>query len=653
MGVGWFFKRQPPGFRDRNPIQNEFFASESVGSLVSGMIREGLQNSGDAKSNLLSAADPVRIRIFVSGEREQLPSDKIEFWGVGLWDQVSASDSGLRRAPSREEPCRFVVFEDFGTTGLIGEMIKDDPTKEPFYCFFRAENTSSKDSDSGGSWGIGKTVFPRASRANAFFALSGRETDNQNVLMGSLTLRTRHVAGVKYTPDSWFGVPQVGEGVTDGGVIQPVSDTEILQRFCEDFNLSRKLDGESKDRIGTSIVVPWCDDSLTREAIAKAIIQSNFHPIIAGKFVIEICDGDSGETTLLDASTIEDAISVFGGEETAVLLESIRLAIWATKEGEAARVAAVHEPSGHSVKWGQYSLPDSERDRLRLLYDEGKPIAIRAPVPMKKKGGGIKTSHLDIYLKRTAELTTVKPVFVRGSVVIPDHKIRKVPGAVGLIRSNSDELAALLRAAEDPGHKEWSTETDNFHIVKERFSYAKSYLTLARDAAIGIARLLQDDESEEDFDILGDVFSLPKDPEEGGPSGGGAGRKKRKRKKKVVIVKPVAKPVLSVARVSGGFSVSRAAPDSRIPAIIRVRAAYDVRKGNPFKKWDSADFEIGEAPVEISSVNGLKVEKIDGNRIVLKVIDADFGLTVRGFDTSRGDLILDIRPEGSFDATKV
>jgi len=470
------------------------------------------------------------------------------------------------------------------------------------------------------------------------FALSRREDDNRTVLMGSLTLRTRKVDGVKYTPDSWFGEPEPGED--EGGIIQPIEDAAVTKAFTSDFHITRT------NEAGTSIVVPWCDATLTRRAVAEAVIESNFIPIITGAIEVTIGSGSGADDLTLSAETIEDVLNRLELENVDDLLAGVRLAQWARTEGQIERVAAVHNQTSPSVKWEQYSLAEGDREKLRNRFDAGKPIAIRVPVPMMRYDRDTpRTSHLDVFVHRMETGSTVRPVFVRGSVVVPDHKIKRVTGAVAIIRASDDELGNLLRSAEDPGHKEWSTETNNFAEVKETFKYAKSYLVLAREAAFRAARLLQDVEAEEDFDLLSDVFSLPKESEDPDRPGGGGG-KRRKKKKKPVITVPRPPQIISVTRVAGGFTVAPASSDAPTPAKIRIKAAYDVRRKNPFNEWDIEDFEFGKAPIRVDAQEGVNITLMEGNRLVAEVTDKAFRVSVKGFDTERGDLIIDARPEG-------
>src|SRR6202012_5728832 len=102
---------------------------------------------------------------------------------TGFWPHAEAcvSDEGYRELLElQKKPCRFVVVEDFGTTGLIGN---EDSYEEPgrnerndFFYFFRAEGKSGKSEANRGRWGVGKYVFPKASRVNSFFAMTVRES---------------------------------------------------------------------------------------------------------------------------------------------------------------------------------------------------------------------------------------------------------------------------------------------------------------------------------------------------------------------------------------------------------------------------------------------------------------------------------------------
>ena len=64
-----------------------------------------------------------------------------------------------------------------------------DSANDAFFSFFRAEGQSPKTGESLGRWGIGKQVFPTASRLHAMFGLTVRHENPERVLMGSAVAR--------------------------------------------------------------------------------------------------------------------------------------------------------------------------------------------------------------------------------------------------------------------------------------------------------------------------------------------------------------------------------------------------------------------------------------------------------------------------------
>ena len=62
--------------------------------------------------------------------------------------------------------------------------------------------------------------------------------------------------------------------------------------------------------------------------------------------------------------------------------------------------------------------------------------------------------------------------------------------------------------------------------------------------------------------------------------------------------------------------------------------AYDVRRGNPFKRYTRWDFSVDEAPVTIGTRDCALLERSD-NRIVVRPDEKEFRVEVRGFDTHR------------------
>ena len=184
MANNWHFCEQRPADPIRNPISGEFFSTEAVSNAAEAIVREGIQNSLDARvDRILGRAE---VRIYLSEAANALPPAKISRWFSSLWPHIKAHRNGLRNRPDPTKPCQFICFEDFKTTGLTGDasahqVVNGAPNH--FLNFFRAEGYSDKGEHDRGSWGVGKTVFPRASRISTFFSGSTPDVVTTAILM--------------------------------------------------------------------------------------------------------------------------------------------------------------------------------------------------------------------------------------------------------------------------------------------------------------------------------------------------------------------------------------------------------------------------------------------------------------------------------------
>jgi hypothetical protein len=94
--------------------------------------------------------------------------------------------------------------------------------------------------------------------------------------------------------------------------------------------------------------------------------------------------------------------------------------------------------------------------------------------------------------------------------------------------------------------------------------------------------------------------------------------------------------------LSGGFSLSRRGEATRVPRVITVWMAYEVRNGNPFKQYTLLDFNVCEKPLRVR-LKGARLQFCSGNAIQIRVERGDFQLSVTGFDPHR-DLRVKTRP---------
>src|SRR3989344_782054 len=243
----WYFDTYRPQDKRRDPIQGEFFSSETISDPGRALVREGIQNSLDAAIG----NDSVLVRIYVSGKENARQSRDVGEFFAGGWGHFRAEpENGLREVPKDNEPCEFLVFEDFSTKGLTGnisEVPRGKDHKNAFAHFFRADGISDKGEGDRGSWGVGKTVFQRSSRLNTMFGFTVRHDDHRALLMGMSELKGHSLEKKDYMPDGWFGSHR------EDGVVMPLEDAAPLDRFRKCFSLERRSES------GLSVVVPWLD----------------------------------------------------------------------------------------------------------------------------------------------------------------------------------------------------------------------------------------------------------------------------------------------------------------------------------------------------------------------------------------------------------
>jgi len=636
MNYCWHFYTKRPADKERNPIQGEYFAAEAIDKPGEALIREGIQNSLDARRN---GEEKVMVRIRVSGEEDALPRDTVEPFLEGLEPHLRAPGNGLREIPDDNEPCPFLVFEDFGTTGLTGEPkashLPENSTNR-FYHFFRAEGRSDKGKKDIGRWGVGKQVFLRASKINTLFALTVREDDHRALLMGMAVLKTHDLNGKPYMPDGWFGRPPQ----SDNDLVLPIEDRNFIDLFTKTFDIQREIH-RSNDP-GLSIVVPWCDLELTDQALVEAVLRGYFWPILRGR--LEVIVETRGIETVLDAESLEGEIRKIGGSLEEEILPLVKLAKWAMDLQETEYVSLKHPGSAWQLK--PELFPDDFLHHLRERYERGEKIAIRVPVTIREKRQPDQSpgsTYFDVFLIRDGSDRRGKPVFIRGGIIIPSvrrygsHILR---GVRSLVIAEDDPIAAFLGDAENPAHTEWQENGTNF---KGKYEKGREILKLVKNSAIEIVRILNEQDKKEDRTLLSDFFSIIAPP-------GQQDIRRREKKttedkgtepERVIPPKSYPKPFF-IDRVDGGFVVRNSDTSSDPPPkVLVIRAAYHVRRGNPFTKYHPADFDFSQQMKK--NLTGATILEEEKNKLLVEIHNKNFRIEVKGFDPKR-DVRVEVTP---------
>ena len=622
----WFFRETEPGDPNREPIHGEFFASDAVSDPGKALVREGIQNSLDA---IHSRDEPVLVRIFLSGVNRSLPPEKHEVFFDKAWPHYLAKRNGLSpdSRPQPETPCPYIVFEDWNTDGLTGDVsdfVQPAPGIENhFYHFFRAEGQSDKGAKKRGSWGVGKTVFLRASQVSSVLGMTVRSDDKLRLLMGKSVLRSHRVEDVPYQ-DGYLGVPPE-EG---RGLVMPIDDPAYIEEFAKSFGLQR-----GKEESGLSLVIPWYDPEINENEIIKAVVLDYFYPILDGQLQVII------ETPSVKEWLEKDSLQEFvGGLDPAISAELnplIDLALWALRVEDTDRVVLNCPPANRAWRWEKDLIPEESFDSLRTALSEKGRQAVRVPVVVKKKSGEERESYFDIFFERSFDEQKGRPTFIREGIIISAIKCSRTNGIRAIVVAGDEGIAEFLRDAENPSHTVWDHSR-----LKDKYRHGcKRDLEFVMNSVYELIRILTTQEQEEDKHLLADVFSIqapPEDPEADPEPRPRPSPEPGDRPGDPPPPPPPPRPKrFKLTRRDGGFSVSKG-DDGAMPSTLDIRVAYDIRRGNPLKRYNEADFDLGKEPILLQpDPTGIEILEREGNRIKAKITDPDFGLHVVGFDHRR------------------
>lgn len=618
----WKFRQMNPGEMNIDPIEAEFFSTEALGSLADAFVREAIQNSLDARRD----GEKLKIRVLfpaplaVPGRNENVD------YMAGLLRHFGASRSGLAQPPSPDEPLEFMVIEDFGTRGLQGDPLQSEDVaidaagpRNDFYYFWRNIGRSRKEASELGRWGLGKTVFPAASRINAFFGLTVRADDRRRYLMGQSVLKIHKLEGKRFYPYGYFGG-------FNGEFAIPVDAPQFLDRFCRDFQLARN------DQPGLSVVIPYPDPELTPQAIVPSIVRHYFTPIIGGDLVVEVVH--DGQSRVLDAATLPRLLMQASWDDAYRYQRLVELAQWglSVARDKCAEVAAPPGPS--APRWMNDSIAPDTVSALREQFNDGQRIAVTVPVWVKPVSTSAALSHFEVYLERDEALDGADEHFVRDGITIAGVRASLQKGVRALVTVRDRPLSQLLGDSENPAHTEWQERSPKF---KDRYRHGPSTLRYVRNAPREIVRILTRPAGGRDFKLLQHLFSLDvpteemvKDPKKGHQEKPGT-----EATAAPGGVETVGKDrFFHLQKLRGGFRLSGNGNTKAMPRHAAVWVAYELRRGNPFGQYQAPDFELDRPPIQVSTV-AAEVAQQQRNLLVVRIQKPDFQVTVRGFDVRR------------------
>jgi len=611
MMATWTFRKKSPAEKSRNPMHDEFFASNSeAGALV----REAIQNSLDAR---LDEKHPVRVRFLIANDTKQLDWDAATEWiDDEAWDHFKASGSGLKDIPPDNSSCPFLVYEDFNTKGLNGDIYQDaecDEVKNAFYYFLRAEGQSDKKEGELGSWGVGKIVFPKSSRLRAVFVLTTRSEDSKTYLLGQCILKYHKAGDQVFSPDGWFG--KTGEH--EFGL--PIDDEKIISRFSEVFDLSRK------DETGLSLVVPWPDENISFESLAKSVIEEYFYSILTKN--LEVLIETDEKSIQLTQDTLLDEVERLDVSPEKSLAHLVELAASVLTQ-PTDQIVKLLKYKGNKPIWQPEMIPEESVDEIWKILDSDEPVTVRVPMSiLHKESASVEPTFFDVVIKKAKDNVT-RPVFVRDGLVVTKVMRPKSLGFISLVSIIDSPLKTLLGRAENPAHTEWNEGSDHF---KGKYLYGRDYLNFVRLSVKRIIQYIQKDDEEADSSILADLFSIPKPENETSPIPEPSPDPGPDVKPPVIPTIPAKESYYNLVKIDNGFRVYGKKEFKQVREYFIV-IAYDLIRGNPFNKWHKADFLTQDLIIKTKNTSNYEAKD---NYIKFTADDNQFNIEVNGLDVNR------------------
>ena len=649
--IRWQFRKKVRAEMNQDPMQREFFEGEPINTRL---VRESIQNSLDAGIAHVSPGgedQPVRVRFSLAGIHHPLPPHRAERYFIDLAPHIDAIpelDAAIRVDAAHNDLTRdgvhFIVVEDAGTVGLQGDYKQDKDSESKradnnhFYWFFRNVGRSGKGDTDNGSWGLGKWVFPDASRASAYIAVTRRQSDDDTLLMGQSVLKQHDIDGHHYVPYGYFAAFDPEDGFQLPLRASNPEHASYINQCIEDFGL------QYRSQPGLSIVIPFPpissgeDERIETPKMLAAIVDNYFYPIIAGRLEVTLDEGDESPPIEITADTIDDVLDRADLEETGERSpDAYRHLFKMTRQ-------CLDVSQGDYIEISASALLEIGDDGSRLVelrrrYNAYELLAFRISTDVQRKNGAQENTEFRLYVQRDDSLTQGHDYYVRGTLSISEMDFLEGEGIRArtlLVVDENEPLAAMLRDSEPPAHTSWRPQTSR---VAEHWVAPKRRITAIRQVPVKLLRALEAPREGVQKDAFADVFFLEREK-------GKAAAAVKDNRGKGGIKPPPSPPQrpsdFAISESSDGFRVSANNSAETTPQRARLQVAYDVLRGDPLKLYNRNDFRlhgVGKLP---RNIEGGSVETAPqgsqpkDNELYVRIEDPqNFSISVQGFDPNR------------------
>jgi len=496
LSVAWIFDPPPPSGARKGGLANAQIFDPDIDSFV----REVLQNARDQK---IDTAESVSVRFAL---KEFTGPDFVGLLEAMGWAELephingAAEQGGITIRQRLEDglaqldggTLRVMLIEDRGTRGLTGG---EDEEHGNFNALCRHELVTSADRrDSGGSFGVGKSVLWRFSNLSTVIFGSWLDGEDQMRFFGRSLLPWHETHDGAWEGSGWLGLPQDAKGGARA--------VSLLGEEAEDLAMSCQVAREPGDS-GTSILVVGFDEPTLEEEpavdeLCGLVVESAarwFWPALqAGQMEVLVEGWENDEEVF--AKHVHPALP-----ETAPFVEA---------ETGAPEVDETLDGPGEILE-REITLSVPEQKHRPGHIDDPRP-AVDAPLRLRVRmaESGEADHQNTVALRRgTGMVVDYHEIRQRSGLDLSFHAVLDAGTAQGDTEANK-AAEEFLRAAEPPAHREWTHRTER--VKAEYKTGAKGAL----DGLFGeIERVIRDlakveeIESDEGPEALRKLFPLP------------------------------------------------------------------------------------------------------------------------------------------------
>jgi hypothetical protein len=635
----WLSTVKPATAVENNSRLADLFTDTDIFTEHSKLVRESIQNGIDARLDNQTA----RMRFFVGMAKAGLGE---KYFG----EQKGRFEKCLKEVPDLTKEFKYVVVEDFNTSGLMGSLDnsleKGDPKRDSFFYFTWATGSTNKGGGKGGKNGVGKVVYEATSRIHSYLVFSCRDdarvTDEpSDLLFGKCVLEPHEFDGKKWLPESQWMIKTDAHGAE---AHIPSSSLNEINDFLTDFSVSRSI-----SETGTSILIPFVNDNFSAMKLAQCVAQDYFIAILDGRVEVVVEDSDGFQVTINSSSikdtllSLDENIETKNSKSKAELIALCDMHIARSNKETELFVISENEEAPNS--WGVETplLSDEQLQEAREALYSRSILEFKVPVVVPKKGkSGTKSRDQFTVLIKKDDKASLPATFSREGILIPRANPKQISGSLALVLVEPGDLANLLGLSEGPAHQIWSWEEEKFKGVYSPQIAAEELIKFVKNSASRVLQMIQLQKDEWDDLKYGHIFSLESESgfkSENNQEGNIPVKKTKTPPKGAKPSKTKTPPKLvsddfDVSPIPNGFRITRSAKSNiKKGDKFEVKVGYDVSSGNPLALTED-DFTLSKLLTK-QSVKTVSVIKQVGNHCTLKVEDSLFQAEFVGFDGYR------------------